>query len=334
MYTMGTAMKTWKPTPVHMIGIAVISSVGLGALAWGPAEQKDRLLRGHHEWVSSAVFTPDGRGVISGAGNHELTSETKHWAVMTGGARELAGHTGSVEAIAFSPDGQQMATGGYDQMIRLWNVTDGYKPICTLPGHDAAIRLLAYSPDGRTLISAGADHIIRFWDCASGSERSRLEGCEVLALSPQSDSFVSREIALGKIAIRDLTTGEIRRSMTVNDKWTMCAAFSPDGQSFAAGGFNAIISVYPLKPAGESTLLSGHQDYIIAVAFSPDGRFLASASQDRTVKLWDLGTGQEIRTLVGHTGPVTSVAFAPGGKRLVSGSYDKSVRIWNLEDLK
>ena len=326
-------MKTWKPTPVHMLGAALISTVGLSTLVWGPAAEKDRLLVRHHAWVSTVVFAPDGRSVISGAGNHELSGETKHWSLVSGRSHDLIGHTGSVEAIAFSPDGAQMATGGFDQMIRLWNVSDSYRPTCTLPGHDGAVHFLAYSPDGRTLISAGGDHIIRFWDTASGTERSRLEGREVIALSPRSDCFASREISTGSIALRDLTTGEIKRSIVMNDKWTMCATFSPDGQVFAAGGFNTIVSVCSLQPSEIRTVPTGHKDYIIAIAFSPNGRMIASASQDRTVKLWDAATGQELRTLVGHTGPVTSLAFAPDGKKLVSGSYDKSIRVWSLEDI-
>ena len=285
--------------------------------------------------MSTAAFTPDGRNLISGAGNHDLASrnQTVELGVAQQPRRATTGHTGSVEAIAFSPDGAQLATGGYDQMIRLWDVRHGYRSMGTLPGHNGAIRLLAYSLDGSTLISAGNDHTIKFWDSASGKERSRLEGFDTIALAPQIDSFAARESSTGVVSIRDLSTGEQRRALQVNDVWTMCGTFSPDGQMFAAGGFNWAVSVFQLAAANLRMVFAGHQDYVIAVAFSPNGRTIASASQDRTVKIWDIVTGQEIRTLVGHTGPVTSVAFAPDGKRLVSGSYDKTIRVWNLEAL-
>jgi WD40 repeat protein len=195
--------------------------------------------------------------------------------------------------------------------------------------------MLAYSLDGRTLISAGNDHIVKFWDVATGKERFRLEGHVVLAISPQAGCFASRDTSATAItksvSIRSLATGEPLAGLAVNDIWTMCAAFSPDGKLAAAGGFDWGVSVYELATATLKGYFTGHQDYVIAIAFSPDGKTVASASQDRTVKLWNLATGQEIRTLVGHTGPVTSIAFAPDGKRLVSGSYDKTVRIWNLE---
>ena len=254
------------------------------------------------------------------------------WNLSSDRARELIGHTGSVEAIAFSPDGTQLATAGFDQTIRLWDVRQGYKTIGTLPGHDGVIRLLAYATDGRTLVSAGNDHVIKFWDVASAKERRRLEGQDALALAPQRNCFATRESgAKAIITVRDLATGEPREELQAGDCYTMCGAFSADGQMFAAGGFDSGVIVYPLAAASQPTLLTGHQAYIIAVAFSPNGKILASACQDRTVKIWDLRTGRELRTLVGHTGPVTSVAFARDGKRLVSGSYDKTVRVWNLE---
>ena len=58
-------MKTWKPTPVHMVGTVLLSSVGFGALLWAPHEAKDQLLFGHRYWVSTAAFTPDGAAIIS-----------------------------------------------------------------------------------------------------------------------------------------------------------------------------------------------------------------------------------------------------------------------------
>ncbi len=323
-------MKTWKPKFNHVIAATLVTSAGFGVLVSGRPNAQDQLLRGHHEWVGAVSFTPDGRGIVSGAGNHEITSETKLWNLRTSQADDLRGHTGSVELIAFSPDGAQLATAGYDQTIRLWDVRRGYRPMGMLAGHNGAIRHLAYSADGATLVSAGDDQIVMFWDVASGKERSRLTGYDVLALAPQIGCFATREPGEGKIAIRNLATGEPRGFLEVDNGWTMCATFSPDGQTFAVGGFDRMIGIYQLAAAKPSSSLSGHREYLIAIAFSPDGRWFASASQDRTVKIWDLKTGREKCSLIGHTGPVTSITFAPDSRRLVSGSYDKTIRVWDL----
>ena len=322
-------MKNWKPTPVHMLSVALISSLGFGALLWGPNGTDDQLLVGHNHWVSTVAFTPDGHSIVSGAGLHAMRSETKLWDLGQGQARELSGHTGSVEAIAFSPDGTQLATAGYDQKIRLWDVHHNYQCINTWTGHDGVVRLLAYTNGGKTLISAGADYAVKSWDVASGRQLSQLNGHDVIALAPQSSCFATRNFSTKSVTIHDLETGEPRQVFAPDDGYTMCGAFSADGRKLASGGFYCCANIYDLASA-KCVMLLGHQDYLIYVAFSPDGKFLATACQDRTVKIWDIEAGREIRTLVGHTGPVTCVAFSPDGKRLVSGSYDKTIRVWNL----
>jgi WD40 repeat protein len=324
-------MKVWKPKSFHLAVAVLVSSAVIGAMALSPQEKKTRLFSGHRDWVSTVAFTPDDRGIVSGGGVNIAAGETRLWHLASAQAQELSGHTGAVEVIAFAPNGTLLATAGYDRTIRLWDLRHSYCCISTLTGHQQVIRHLAFSPDGATLISAGSDKAMVFWDVASGVERSRLTGIDVLAIAPQSGLFATREIGTRtSIAIRNLTTGDILKMFEINDCWAMCAAFSPDGQSFAIGGLDRGIAVYQLTDAKPIWSLTGHQDFLIAVAFSPDGRCLASASQDRTVKLWNLNSGQEVRSLIGHTGPVTSVAFAHDGSRLVSGSYDKSVRVWDL----
>jgi WD40 repeat protein len=47
----------------------------------------------------------------------------KLWAVATG--EELAclqGHTRAVMALAFAPDGHRIASGSYDQTVRIWRL--------------------------------------------------------------------------------------------------------------------------------------------------------------------------------------------------------------------
>jgi WD40 repeat protein len=49
------------------------------------------------------------------------------WDVTTGTCiARLAGHEGKVQCLAFAPDGTRLASGSYDQTVRLWNVA-GYR---------------------------------------------------------------------------------------------------------------------------------------------------------------------------------------------------------------
>ena len=74
---------------------------------------------------------------------------------------------GGVWVVAFSPDGRQLATGGADSLIRIWEMENGGKLLKILEGHAATVSAMEYSPDGR-LLSGSVDRSIRLWDPVAG----------------------------------------------------------------------------------------------------------------------------------------------------------------------
>ena len=77
-------------------------------------------LNTHSNFVTSVVFSPDGKTLASG--NYDKT--VKVWDVSE--RRELAtlkGHSEFVGTAVFSPDGKTLASGSWDETVKLWTAS-------------------------------------------------------------------------------------------------------------------------------------------------------------------------------------------------------------------
>jgi WD40 repeat protein len=170
---------------------------------------------------------------------------------------ELKGHTALVYTLAFSPDGKLLASGSYDNTIKLWDYP-AWKEANTLKGHTAPVYCVAFSPDGTLLASASQDKTIRLWNPKDGKFLRELKG--------HTD-----------------TVGSV--------------AFSPDGKLLASAGADKTVRLWNPADGKEVKNLGAHKQSAYCVAFSPDGKWLASCSQDTTLKLWDLPGQKEVAVL-------------------------------------
>ena len=248
-------------------------------------------------------------------------------------AQTLSGHSDYVFSVAFSPDGKVLASGSYDNTIKLWEVKTG-RLINTLTGHSDSVSSVAFSPDGQVLASGSLDKTIKLWEVATGRKINSLSGHShwvySVAFSPDGQVLASgshdKTIKLWEVA-----TGRKINTLTGHSYPVGSVAFSPDGQVLASRSSDKTIKLREVKTGRLINTLSGHSHTVMSVAFSPDGRVLASGSFDKTIKLWKVKTGREINSLSGHSHYVYSVAFSPDGQVLASGSWDKTIKLWEVK---
>lgn len=114
--------------------------------------------------VHTLLFAPDGRTLAY----HTQDDSAFHlWDVVTGKKRPFRPHLPkdqkTIAGFAFSPDGKTIATGGWDGIVRLWEVATG-KERRALAGHIGYVNCLAFSPDGKKLASGSQDTTALIWD--------------------------------------------------------------------------------------------------------------------------------------------------------------------------
>jgi serine/threonine protein kinase/uncharacterized protein YjiK len=249
--------------------------------------------------------------------------------------RSLQGHEGGVcvdGCVAFSPDAQLLASGSWDNTIKLWEVSTG-NTLQTLRGHRDLVLSIALSPNGLLLASGSADSTIKLWEVSTGKALQTLTEQDswvgTLAFSPDGQ-ILAAEGANNTVKLWELNTDKAPQSLTGHENAVSSIAFSPDGRLLASASFDSTIKLWELSTGNVLHTLKGHKKEVLTVAFSPDGKFLASGDAVSAIKLWNVSTGKARRTLKGHSNWVLSVTFSPDGRTLASASHDYTIKLWNV----
>ena len=212
----------------------------------------------------------------------------------------LHGHTNAIASICFSPEGNILATGGADDLIKLWAVANpqpfpnpqvSWDEVGTLRGHHGTVLSVAFCRDGSRLISCSEDFTVKVWEIESRRCIASLEG-HTFAVT--SCTFLDSERA-------------------------------------ASGSCDETARIWSLTQREALFTLRGHNGSVTAIAATKDGATLATSSEDWTVKLWSTNSGDLLATLIGHQQPVNSLCFSGDDCRLITASSDQTAKVWYLE---
>lgn len=223
-------------------------------------------------------------------------------------AANFVAHDGTLYALAFSADEKLLATGGREEIIKLWNLADviaakKHSSGPPMPVWQVAagtvIYDLKFGPDGHWLISAEKQERLRTWNTADGSPRKTV--CHF----PNESSF---------------------QGCVLLDKGSVCAA----------GGYSDLLHLYDLAANRQIAALDC-QDGIHGLAVSPDDQTIAAGCDDGSVLVWKF-SGPGLRQMericfVAHQGRIRQLAFSPDGRSLLTAGDDGFARVWDLSVL-
>lgn len=291
-------------------------------------------LTGHTDCVRAVAFNREG---ILASASYDNT--VRLWDIKTGECTQVfAGHTDRLRAIAFSLDGKNLVSGGWDQILKLRDISRGDKSLRTSQGHTDWIFAADISPDGKCVISGGNNKIVNLWDVDNENVSMALMGHKSwvwsVAFSPDGKLIASGSFDK-TIKIWDLLSGECSPNFISHKHWVLAVAFSPDGKSVAMASArdDTAVTMWNVS-TGElkQNFPNNDSEWVRSVAFSPDGQILASGSDDGKVRLWNINNSEENPTaLEGHEKRVRSIAFSPDNKTIASGSYDQTIKIWDVK---
>lgn len=189
-------------------------------------------------------------------------------------ARRLEGHRQEVCGLKWSPDNSYLASGGNDNKLFIWNLSNSgsshsaaaiphlaqgnqatltSEPVYTFTDHIAAVKAIAWSPHHHGLLASGggtADRCIRFWNTLTGQAMQCMDtGSQVcnLAWSKHSSELVS-------------THGYSQNQILV---WK----------------YPSLVQV---------AKLTGHSYRVLYLAMSPDGESIVTGAGDETLRFWNI----------------------------------------------
>ena len=179
------ALKIVAETIVELFGSEIAPFLEQGEVVFGGvrellAEQFDRLSVDEQTvllWLAilrepvsieellSVLATP-----LSRAQMLDAVEALRRRSLIERGQRQ--GHESLVMSISWSPDGQCLASGSWDQTVRVWNINGGS---CRWIGHSGEpVRIVAWNPTSTLVASGDNGGTINVWQGENGTQQSSM----------------------------------------------------------------------------------------------------------------------------------------------------------------
>ncbi|GAB2210918.1 hypothetical protein Droror1_Dr00016207 [Drosera rotundifolia] len=242
--------------------VAIGTNLGQVQVWDGTKCKKIRTMGGHQ--TRTGVLAWNSRVLSSGSRDRAILQHDLR--VPDDYVSKLVGHKSEVCGLKWSHDDRELASGGNDNQLLVWNL-HSQQPLHKLKEHTAAVKAIAWSPHQSSLLASGggtADRCIRFWNTTNGSQLNSIDtGSQVcnLAWSKNVNEIVS-------------THGYSQNQVMV---WK-----------------------YPSLT--KVATLTGHSLRVLYLAMSPDGQTIVTGAGDETLRFWNIFPSMKTPAQVKDTG--------------------------------
>lgn len=243
-------------------------------------------LIGHDDSVQSIKYSPDGKFIITGSGDHTA----KLWDTSNGKEiRSLEGHTNTILCVAYSPNGKYIATASMDHTAIIWDSKSGNK-LFQLRGHKREVSETAFSNDSKLLITGSSDNSAKVWDVRLGKILYSIEehsgGVSGLTFT-KDDKLILTGGSDKKIRLWDTKTGNHIHTINGHKAWINSIKISSDGENILSTDLKGIAKIWKIKGGKELCELKGHTARIREAVFHPINKnIVASVGNDNTIRMW------------------------------------------------
>jgi len=314
---------------------------------------KPILLHGHERAITMIKYSREGDLLFSCSKD----PQPNVWFAANGERLgTLNGHQGAVWCIDVDWDTTRVVTGGGDNSVRLWDVSNGKEVSSLLT--KSAVRSTVFSYSARMIMYAtdkqmghqSEIHIVDTRDLESGGEECK----PVVRFQPDSpvrsalfgplDQFVITGHEDGSLVQWDVKTGRKMNSIKEHTKKVNDLQFSKEETMFITASSDCTAKLFDtdsldhmktykterpvnsasISPIRDHVVLGGGQEAMtVTTTTSRAGKFEA--------RFFHLIFEEEFGRVKGHFGPINSLAFHPDGKSYASGGEDGYVRIHQFD---
>jgi WD40 repeat protein len=310
-----------------------------------------QILTGHRGASLGVVFHPDGKTILSCAGD----KTARLWDVESGKEFRAIEMPRPIRSIALSPNGRLGLAGLDDGSVRAFDLESGdLRQVFSGHQEGSVIWSVRFSRDGSRAISACHDGTFRVWEVATGRELavSPAQGKPVggAIFTPAGDQAIScgwdgtvRLWDLGLPAVgpapevvrltrpeKPLAIAQVEPRYTLRTGSAIAAqaVVAADGHSLFSH-CRGVVHRYDLADSAKET------DVVVKVAtltvhmgHSVDGKRAVTLDAERIVRLWDTETGKELGNLQTDWKTLPRVEVSSADLKMIA--LDKEVTVWDL----